>query len=94
MIAPDLLDAFPGCTALDGYHCVTSSLAEIFRFHGDPLSEEMLLGLGAGMGVIYWRMKLPGAPDYVFIGGRGNTRDFFTDVGACASPVCGDMAIK
>jgi hypothetical protein len=82
MIATEVLEAFPGCPALDGYHCVTSSLAKIYHYAGHPLSEEMLLGLGAGMGFIYWRMKLPGAPDYVFIGGRGNGRDFFTDLGA------------
>jgi hypothetical protein len=44
----------------------------------------MILGLGAGMGFIYWHMKgnpETKIPDYVFIGGRGNTKDFFEDVG-------------
>ncbi|MBN2353483.1 MAG: BtrH N-terminal domain-containing protein [Spirochaetales bacterium] len=76
--------AFPGSPALDGCHCQTTSLAKIYRFHGHPLSEEMLLGLGAGMGFIYWRMKSrpeTGAGDFVFIGCRGNNKHFFTDVG-------------
>jgi hypothetical protein len=34
--------------ALDGYHCQTNSLAKIFHYRGDPLSEDMLLGLGGG----------------------------------------------
>jgi hypothetical protein len=75
------IEPFPKCPALDGYHCITNSLAKIFRHSGHPLSEEMLLGLGAGMGFIYWQMKM-GAGTYIFIGGRGNTKNFFTDLGA------------
>jgi hypothetical protein len=71
---------FDNCPALDGYHCQTNALAKIYHFHNHPLSEEMLLGLGAGMGFIYWKMKF-GESTYVFIGGRGNTKDFFEDVG-------------
>jgi hypothetical protein len=60
---------------LDGFvhfpthHCVTGSLRHIYRFNDYPISEEMLLGLGAGIGFIYWHMKdtLP------FLGGRANT---------------------
>jgi hypothetical protein len=78
------IEPFPNCPALDGYHCQTNSLAKIYHHHGRPLSEEMLLGLGAGLGFMYWRMKgnpAAGMPDSVFIGGRGNTKDFFADVG-------------
>jgi len=75
---------FPHCPALDGYHCQTNSLAKIYHFFNCPLSEDMILGLGSGMGFIYWQMK--GNPklkisDYVFIGGRGNTKNFFEDLG-------------
>ena len=78
------ISLFDNCPALDGYHCQTNSLAKIFHYHRKPLSEDMLLGLGAGMGFIYWHMK--GSPesgfgDYVFIGGRGNTKNFFQDIG-------------
>lgn len=70
---------FNNCPSLDGYHCQTNSLAKIFHYYGHPLSEDMILGLGAGMGFIYWQMKIGGA-NSVFIGGRGNTKDFFTDL--------------
>jgi hypothetical protein len=73
---------FDACPALDGYHCQTNSLAKIFYHADHPLSEEMLLGLGAGMGFIYWKMKMPSGDPYVFIGGRGNTKAFFQDLGA------------
>lgn len=71
---------FPGFAALDGCHCVTNSLAKIFHYFGHPLSEEMLFGLGAGMGFVYWRMKM-GASDTIFVGGRGNPKNFFRDIG-------------
>ena len=43
-LAAPALKPFPGFSALDGCHCVTSSLARIFCHSGHPLSEEMLLG--------------------------------------------------
>jgi hypothetical protein len=74
------IEPFPRFAALDGYHCVTSSLARIYHHAGHSLSEEMLLGLGAGMGFVYWRMKF-GNDDTVFIGGRSNLKNFYTDLG-------------
>jgi len=82
MKAPNLrpaLEPFPNCPALDGCHCVTNSLAKIFRHAGHPLSEEMLLGLGAGMGFIYWKMKM-GAVSTIFVGGRANPKNFYKDL--------------
>jgi hypothetical protein len=55
-------------------------MAKIFHHAGRPLSEEMLLGLGAGIGFVYWQMKLGGETS-VFIGGRANLKDFSLDVG-------------
>lgn len=79
---------FDNCPALDGYHCQTNSLAKIFHFNNHSLSEDMLLGLGAGMGFIYWRMgggRQVGPKsefgDIIFIGGRGNNKNFFQDLG-------------
>jgi hypothetical protein len=71
---------FEKCPALDGYHCQTNSLAKIFYHFGHPLSEDMILGLGSGMGFIYWEMKI-GPQKYVFLGGRGNNKNFFSDLG-------------
>jgi hypothetical protein len=100
MKAPNIhsaIEPFPNCPALDGYHCVTNSLKKIFHHAGHPLSEEMLLGLGAGMGFIYWQMKM-GAGTYVFVGGRGNAKGFYRDLaartGVGISEVCTASARK
>jgi hypothetical protein len=37
----------------------------------------MLLGLGAGIGFIYWHQK----GTYPFVGARGNNKEFFNDIG-------------
>jgi hypothetical protein len=50
-----------------GKHCWTTALKNVFSYHGLNLSEEMLFGLGGGIGFIYWYMKLMSAP---FIGTR------------------------
>jgi hypothetical protein len=78
---PSALEPFPNCPALDGCHCVTNSLAKIFHHAGRPMSEEMLLGLGAGMGFIYWQMKM-GAGTTIFVGGRSNPKNFYQDLGS------------
>jgi len=78
-LAAPALEPFPGFSALDGCHCVTSSLARIFCHAGHQLSEEMLLGLGAGMGFVYWRMKFAGH-ETVFVGGRSNLKGFSQDL--------------
>ena len=74
------MEPLPGFAALDGCHCISSSLARIFHHAGHPLSEEMLLGLGAGMGFVYWRMKF-GDQESVFVGGRSNLKNYFQDLG-------------
>jgi len=71
------VEPFDNCPALDGYHCQTNSLAKIFFHNNCPLSEDMLLGLGAGLGFMYWHQK--GVPP--FIGGRGNVKEFYGDLG-------------
>ena len=69
---------FANCPALDGCHCQTNSLAKIFHHAGYPLSEEMLLGLGAGQGFFFWHQK----GTWPFIGGRSNVKNFFKDLGS------------
>jgi hypothetical protein len=54
-------------------------MAKLLHHNGHPISEDVLLGLGAGMGFIYWQMKM-GTDNYVFIGGRGNNKNFFSDL--------------
>jgi hypothetical protein len=62
------MQPFPGVKHFTTHHCVSGSLRHIYEFNGYPISEEMLLGLGAGVGFIYWHTKgtLP------FLGGRAN----------------------
>ncbi|MGD0706854.1 MAG: BtrH N-terminal domain-containing protein [Anaerolineaceae bacterium] len=62
------LQPFPGFKHFTTHHCVTGSLRHIYEFHDHPISEEMLLGLGSGVGFIYWHPK-NSAP---FLGGRAN----------------------
>jgi hypothetical protein len=57
-----------------GKHCETTALKRALDYHGLTLSEEMLLGLGGGIGFIYWYMKMMTCP---FVGGRnGKVAEF------------------
>ena len=49
------------------HHCVTGSLRHVYVYNGHDISEEMLLGIGAGVSFSYWHFK--GQPP--FMGGRG-----------------------
>ena len=62
------LKSFVGFNSLETHHCVTGSMLHIYDFHHHFISEDMLLGIGAGLGFIYWHMK--GTPP--MFGGRGN----------------------
>ncbi|MGD0915833.1 MAG: BtrH N-terminal domain-containing protein [Thermodesulfobacteriota bacterium] len=62
-------------TCTGGKHCQTTAMKGILDYSGYPLSEEMLLGLGGGIGFIYWYIKLMSAP---FIGGRNAKPEDFT----------------
>jgi len=62
------LQPIAGFKPFTTHHCVTGSMRHIYEFHQYPISEELLLGLGAGVGFVYWHMK--GAPP--FYGGRAN----------------------
>jgi hypothetical protein len=61
-----------------GKHCETSALKRVLERHGLSLSEEMLFGLGGGIGFIYWYMKMMPGP---FIGGRyGKVPEFLKSI--------------
>ncbi len=61
-----------------GKHCETSALKRMLDYHGLSLSEEMLFGLGGGVGFIYWYTKLMPSP---FMGTRnGKVPDFLISV--------------
>jgi hypothetical protein len=62
------LEPFPGFRAFPTHHCVTGSMRHVYDLHGVDVSEELLLGLGAGVGFLYWHQK--GAPPMLL--GRAN----------------------
>ena len=77
----------PDFKQFGGKHCQTAALKNVLDHHGLHFSEEMLFGLGGGIGFIYWYTKRMPAP---FIGSRGGKReDFLIDIchriGAAAS---------
>lgn len=59
-----------------GLHCETSAVRKIFLYNDLSISEEMLFGLGGGIGFIYWYVKQMPAP---MVGGRGGGRYFIED---------------
>lgn len=62
------LQPLAGFETYPTHHCVTGSLKHIYDFHGYPITEDLLLGLGHGIGFIYFHIK--GTDP--FYGGRAN----------------------
>ncbi len=62
------LKPLAGFKSLTTHHCVTGSMRHVYVYNDHDVSEEMLLGIGSGVGMIYWHMK--GAPP--LLGGRAN----------------------
>jgi hypothetical protein len=50
---------------MPGYNCQTSSLRKVLSYQGWDYSEEIVLGLAAALGMIYWEIKFMPVP---FIG--------------------------
>lgn len=63
-----MLRPFPGFVTYPTHHCVTGSLKHVYDHHGYPISEDLLLGLGRGLGFVYFHIK--GTDP--FYGGRAN----------------------
>ncbi len=61
------LKPLDGFQSLETHHCVTGSMRHVYVYNDHPISEDMLLGIGAGVSFSYWHFK--GAPP--FMGGRG-----------------------
>jgi hypothetical protein len=63
-----ILKPLKGFRSLETHHCVTGSMRHVYEFNDYPISEDLLLGLGAGVGFLYWHQK--GMDP--FYGGRAN----------------------
>lgn len=70
------LEPLPGFRSLETHHCVTGSMLHIYAYNDHPISEDMLLGLGAGVSFMYWHAK--GQPP--FIGGRGSPKPSMEEI--------------
>ncbi len=57
----------PGFQHFETHHCVTGSMRHVYVHNQHDISEEMLLGLGAGVSFSYWHFK----GQMPFMGGRG-----------------------
>ena len=61
-----------------GYHCESSTMRDLFEFHGFPMSEAMEFGLDATLGFNYWDTSgsisfIPDSNIPFFIGGKQGT---------------------
>jgi len=61
------LGPLPGFQHFETHHCITGSMRHIYVFNHHDISEEMLLGLGAGVSFSTWHFK----GQMPFMGGRG-----------------------
>ncbi len=62
------MNPISGFKSLETHHCITGSILHVYTYNNYEISENMLLGLGSGMGFIYWHVK----GTQPFIGGRTN----------------------
>ncbi len=58
-----------------GHHCESSSMRDLFEFHGFPMSEPMAFGLDATMGFSFWDTTtstsfIPNSKIPFFLGGK------------------------
>jgi hypothetical protein len=61
-------------TYFGGKHCQTAAFRNLLAYHDIHLTEEMLFGLGGGIGFVYWYSKNMAVP---FIGTRNRKVDDF-----------------
>jgi hypothetical protein len=72
-----------------GKNCMTSSLWKLLHHMGHDISEEMLVGIGSGLGFIYWKMKQMPTP---FVGGMNGGR-FPTILGLAIDRLGGEWKV-
>ena len=68
----------PNFKSVNTHHCVTGSMRHVYLFNDHDISEEMMLGLGQGIGYIYWHQK----GQEPFIGGRATPKPSLEEIAA------------
>jgi hypothetical protein len=64
------MSTVPGFRHFETLHCVTGSMRHLYAWAGQEVSEELLLGLGEGVGFAYFRFK----GQSPFLGGRSQPK--------------------
>jgi hypothetical protein len=70
------MNGVPGLRHFETLHCVTGSMRHLYAWAGRDFSEELLLGLGEGVGFAYSRFKGQ-AP---FLGGRAQPKPSMEEI--------------
>jgi hypothetical protein len=70
------MNRVPGFRHFETLHCVTGSMRHLYAWAGRDISEELLLGLGEGVGFAYFRFKGQ-AP---FLGGRAQPKPSMEEI--------------
>ncbi len=70
------LQPLAGFRPIQTLHCVTGSMRYVYAFNGCDLSEDLLLGLGEGVGFMYWQSKGTSP----FLGGRTSPKPSMEEV--------------
>lgn len=65
-----------GFVSIPTHHCVTGSMRQVYAYNRHEISEDMLLGIGEGVGFMYWQQK--GSPP--FIGGRNTPKPSMEEI--------------
>lgn len=66
----------PGFKHFETLHCVTGSMRHVYAWAGHDVSEELLLGLGEGVGLAYFNFK----GQSPFIGGRAQPKPSMEEI--------------
>ncbi|MEW5872653.1 MAG: BtrH N-terminal domain-containing protein [Chloroflexota bacterium] len=65
-----------GFKSIPTHHCITGSMRHVYAYNRHEISEDMLLGIGEGVGFMYWQQK--GSPP--FIGGRNTPKPSMEEI--------------
>jgi hypothetical protein len=71
-----MMEALEGFRHFKTHHCVTGSMRHIYAFNGHDMTEDLLLGLGEGVGFAYFHFK--GQPP--FLGGRAQPKPSMEEI--------------